>query len=111
MSKPIDWNGINESNALIHKEGLVNIMFIDNGKVEIIEIIDSNTEKIKDVKKYFWKVIDISDKQEKEYSTLSMTLLNLLKPFNPLKNKTFQINKYRTGNGIFDVNFEIKEVK
>lgn len=108
MSPKIDWSEITESNALIHKEGIVSISFLDNGNFEMESIIDKNTNKPKDVKKYFWSVLDKSDKIEKVYSTLSNKLMNLLKEFKPLKDKSFRINKFKTGTRDYDVDFKVE---
>lgn len=111
MCPSIDWSEIKESNALIHKDGIVSITFLDNGSYDMTEILDKKTNKPKEVKKYFWSVIDLSDNEAKEYSTLSNKLLNLLKEFKPLKDKSFRINKFKTGMSDFAVDFKIEQMK
>jgi len=105
----IDWNKIEKSNALILKENeSINIQFLDNGSQETTDIIDKRTGKQKTVDNYVFQVINLNNDSEKEYSTLSMTLMNYLKPFNPLKDKKMSIRKFRTGVTDFDIDFEIR---
>lgn len=111
MSPKINWNEITESNALIHKDGIVSITFLDNGNLEMESIMDKKTDKPKEVKKFYWSVIDMSDNTEKIYSTLSNKLMILLKEFNPLKDKSFRINKFKTGTRDYDVDFKVELIE
>ena len=105
----IDWNKIEKSNVLILKENeQINIQFLDNGRQETIEIIDKRTNKPKTVDNYVFQVINLNNDDEKEYSTLSMTLMNYLKPHIPLKDKKMSIRKLRIGADDFDIDFEVR---
>ena len=108
----IDWNKIEKSNALILKDNEpIRIKFLDNGNVDDYELIDKKTDKQKIVPKYFWKVIDLTNNQEKEFSTLAMTLMTKLKEYQPLKDKSLNINKFKTGFTDFDVDFKVSLIE
>lgn len=107
----IDWDKIAESNALILKENeAVQVRFLNNGSQGTTEIIDKKTNEPKTIDKYEFDVMDLSDNIEKELSVIQRRLMFLLKEFKPLKDKTFSINKFRTGTGQFDVDFRISEI-
>ncbi|MHA1292211.1 MAG: hypothetical protein ACTSQJ_06035 [Promethearchaeota archaeon] len=111
MSK-INWNDIAESNILILKENeTVQVKFLDNGIVDTASIIDKKTNQTKEIKKYVFKIVDLADNKEKELSTLATRLMIQLKPFNPLKDKSLYINKFRTGVDVFDVDFRVSEIQ
>ena len=108
----INWNEIQESNALILKENEpIKIRFLDNGNKEPYEIIDKQTEKTKTITKYVFNVIDLNDNIEKEFSTLANTLMTKLKEFIPLKDKSIIINKFKTGFTDFDINFKVSLIE
>jgi len=108
----IDWNKIEKSNALILKVNeTIRIQFLNNGNQETVDIIDKSTGKQKTVDNYVFDVINLVNNTEKEYSTLSMTLMNYLKAFNPLKDKKVSIRKFRTGATDFDINFEVELIE
>lgn len=112
MSKNIDWNKISESNILILKENeTVQVKFLDNGKQESTDITDKTTGKTKEIDKFVFQIIDLSDGKAKELSTLANRLMIQLKAFKPLKDKSLNINKFRFGSDVFDVDFKISEIK
>ena len=107
----IDWDKIAESNALILKENeTVQIKFLNNGSQGTTEIIDSKTNEPKTIDKYEFDIIDLSNNTAKELSIIQRRLMFLLKEFKPLKDKSFNVNKFRTGTGQFDVDFRISEI-
>ena len=82
----INWNEIQESNALILKENEpIRVKFLDNGNKEPYEITDKQTGVKKTITKYVFNVIDLNDNFEKEFSTLANRLMTQLKEFIPLK--------------------------
>lgn len=108
----INWNEIKESNILILKEKEpAKVKFLDNGSVDVIEILDKRTEKLKKVNKFTFKVIDLNDNTEKEISTLSSRLMNQLKEHLPLKDKSFNIMKFSTGYDDFDKDFKVNIIE
>jgi len=112
MSKKINWSEIEVSNALILKENeIIRVKFLDNGNVMDYELTDKQTGLTKIVDKYYFDVMDLSNNQEKEFSTLATRLMILLKQFNPLKDKSLNINKFRTGSDTFDIDFKISLIE
>ena len=107
----IDWNKIEKSIDIILKENVpMEITFQDNGSVEPYEITDKQTNETKTVNKYIFDVID-KENNPRMFSTLSMILMTHLKSFNPLKDKTITINKFRTGITDFDIDYKIALVE
>ena len=108
----IDWNKIEKSNALILKENeSIRVAFLDNGNHESYEITDKRTNESKIVDKYSFSVIDLNDNNEKVFSTLANTLMTLLKPHIPLKDKKMSISKFRTGITDFDIDFKVELIE
>jgi len=108
----IDWNKIEISNDLILKENeSIRVAFLDNGNVDSYDITDKQTNQIKTIDKYSFKVINLNDNSEKDFSTLASGLINKLKPFNPLKDKSLSISKFRTGATDFDIDFKVELIE
>jgi hypothetical protein len=108
----INWNEIEVSNAIILKENeIIRVKFLDNGTMDDYEIFDNTTEKIKVITKYSFSVIDLSNNQERELSIIQSRLMNLLKEYQPLKDKSLNINKFRTGMEIFDIDFKVSLIE
>jgi len=108
----IEWDKIQKSNVLILKENeTIQVQFLDNGSHESADIIDKRTNETKKIDKYVFQIIDLSDNEKKELSTLASRLMIQLKPFKPLKDKKLNINKFRTGSDVFDVDFRVSEIK
>lgn len=109
----IDWNKVQESNILILKENEpIRVKFIDNGISAMETIIDKRTEKEKEVEKFVFEVQDLNDDNvEKEFSTLATRLKVLLKQYIPLKDKSLNINKFRTGADDFDIDFKVSLIE
>lgn len=107
----IDWDKIAESNALILKENeAVRVKFLSNGSQGTTDIIDKATNESKTIDKYTFEVMDLADNVEKELSVIQRRLMFVLKDYKPLKDKSFNINKFRTGSGQFDVDYKISEI-
>ena len=108
----INWNEVIESNILILKENeTVQVKFLDNGFIDSVEIIDKKTNKTKTIKKYVFQVVNLSDNKKMELSTLASRLMSQLKLFNPLKGKSLNVNKFRTGTDDFDIDFRVSQIK
>lgn len=111
MVRKLDWDNITESDLLILKENdTISITFKDNGAIDDIDVYDEKTESTKTVDKYVFKVIDKADGKEKEFSTLANRLMNKLKEFKPLKDKTLVINKFRFGKATFDIDYKVSQL-
>lgn len=108
----INWDTVVESNILILKENeTVQVKFLDNGFIDSIDIHDETTDKIKKVKKYIFQVLNLSDNKKMELSTLATRLMSQLKLFKPLKGKSLNINKFRNGPDVFDIDFRVSQIK
>ena len=108
----INWNEIEISNDLILKENeSIKIAFLDNGNQEAYEITDKQTNEKKTITKYSFKVLNLNDNSEKDFSTLASGLMNLLKPLIPLKDKRMIISKIRTGLTDFDIIFKVQIIE
>ena len=108
----INWNEIQESNALILKNNEpIRITFLNNGNKETMEIFDKKTEKLKTISKYSFDVLDLSDNTEKELSIIQNTLMTKLKVFIPLKDKRITINRFRTGISEFDIDYKVSLIE
>lgn len=108
----IDWNKIQESNALILKDNEpIRVRFLDNGLTESMEIFDKKTEKLKTIDKYSFDVLDLTDNTEKELSIIQTTLMTKLKYFIPLKDKEIIINRFRTGISEFDIDYKVSLIE
>lgn len=108
----INWDNIKESDILILKENeTVQVQFLNNGIPDSTDITDTKTNKIKTINRYTFKIIDLSDNRKKELSTLATRLMIQLKLFKPLKNKKLNINKFRTGQDSFDIDFRVSEIQ
>lgn len=104
----INWNEIQESNALILKDNEpIKVTFLNNGIQEPYEIFDNRTQKLKTITKYSFDVLDLLDNTEKELSIIQATLMTKLKEFNPLKDKSMTINRFRTGMTEFDIDYKV----
>lgn len=112
MVRKINWDDITESDILILKENEpISVKFLNNGMIDETEVLDKKTDKMKIINKYVFKVIDTTDNEEKEFSTLANRLMTKLKQFNPLIDKVLLINKFKTGPDVFDVDFEVSQIK
>lgn len=108
----IDWNKIEQSNALILKENEpLRVKFLDNGDVDDYELIDKETNEKKIVDKYSFDVINLANNEKKILSTLALTLMLRLKEYQPLKDKSLTINKFKTGFSNFDVDFKVSLIE
>lgn len=112
MVRKINWDDISESDILILKENEpISVQFLDDGMIDETEVLDKKTDKMKKINKYVFRVIDTTDNEEKEFSTLANRLMTKLKEFNPLTDKIMLINKFKTGSDVFDVDFEVSLIK
>ena len=108
----IDWNKIEKSNALILKENEpLQVKFLGNGSVDDYELTDKKTNEKKTVDKYSFEVINLANNEKKELSTLALTLMLRLKKYQPLKDKSLTINKFKTGYTDFDVDFKVSLIE
>ena len=108
----INWDNIKASDVLILKENeTAQVKFLDNGTLDSATITDKTTNQTKDIKKFVFSVMDLSDNKKKELSTLAMRLMIQLKPFKPLKDRKLNINKFRFGQDVFDVDFRVSEIQ
>ena len=108
----INWDTVIESNILILKDNeTIQVKFLDNGFIDSVEITDKKTNKTKTIKKYVFQVVNLSDNKKMELSTLASRLMGQLKLFNPLKGKSLNVNKFRTGTDDFDVDFRVSQIK
>ena len=108
----INWDKVIESNALILKENeTVQVRFLDNGFVGSADIVNKLTNKTKTIKKYVFQVVNLADNRKMELSTLATRLMGQLKLFKPLKGKSLNVNKFRIGSDIYDIDFRVSQIK
>jgi len=108
----INWENIVESNLLILNENeTVQIKFLDNGFIDSADIVDKLTKKTKTIKKYVFQVVNLADNRKMELSTFANRLMGQLKLLKPLKGKSLNINKFRTGQEDYDVDFRVSLIK
>lgn len=108
----INWDTIVDSDILILKENeTIQIKFLDNGFIDSVDIVDKKTNKTKTIKKYVFRVINLLDNKKMEFSTLASRLMGQLKVFKPIKGKSLNVNKFRTGTEDFDVDFRVSQIK
>lgn len=110
VKKEIDYEKYkSEAKIVFLKENeTVRVKFLDNGVPEDTEITDKNSNIKKVITKFVYEVIDLSDNQKKELSTLSTRLIRKLGAFYPLKDKSLSIRKFKFGNTDFDVDFQVE---
>lgn len=107
MSKKFDWNTIQKSIEIIHKEGtVIKIKFLDNN-VDVDDWSNPNIENSKVKPRYTFNVLEINTNKEKTLGVISNPLMNDLKNYKPLENKEFSIRKYRIGQTEFDIEYEV----
>ena len=107
MAKKFDWNTIQKSTEIIHKEGTsIKIKFLDNNVV-VDDWSNPNIENSKVKPRYTLNVLDINLNKEKTLGIISNPLMNDLKQYKPLMNKEFSIRKYRVGPTEIDIEYEV----
>ena len=107
MTKKFDWNTVQKSTELIHKEGTtIKIKFLDND-VDVSEWTNPNIENSKPKPRYTFNVLNIDTNKEKTLGIISNPLMNEFKLYEPLMNKEFSIRKYRVGSTDFDIEYEV----
>lgn len=107
MVKKFDWNTIEKSTEIIHKENTtIRIKFLDND-VDVGEWSNPNIENSKVKPRYIFNVLEMNLNKEKTLGIISNPLMNELKKYEPLENKEFSIRKYRFGATDFDIEYEV----